>query len=250
MSADGTARCWGDNRVGQLGNGTSIDGLKPVAVAGLSSGTGAVALISGDEHSSALMANGTVKCWGENAGGQLGNGALIDSPFAVSAKGVANVIAVAAGGADTRAVAANGTVQCWGANSHGELGNGTTASLTVPIVVRGVGGAGRVERSESDQRRRRPLVRIDDDRRGDLLGRQHRGRARQREHRLVDPADDRERRRRHGAVEPAAIVVSAGGDHSCALIVGGLVRCWGNNTNGAVGSGQQESARNGAARST
>jgi alpha-tubulin suppressor-like RCC1 family protein len=81
LLSGGTVAAWGDNSHGELGDGTSTGpeacGLvnhcstTPVAVGGLS---GVVALDGGVEHSLALLANGTVKAWGRNDFGQLGDG--------------------------------------------------------------------------------------------------------------------------------------------------------------------------------
>ena len=74
LLANGTVLAWGDDTFGQLGNGvvsSNADSEVPVAVPGLSTVT---AVAAGEEHSLALLANGTVLAWGDNHEGQLGTG--------------------------------------------------------------------------------------------------------------------------------------------------------------------------------
>jgi alpha-tubulin suppressor-like RCC1 family protein len=59
LLANGTAKCWGYNQYGQLGNGTTTDSRTPVVVSGL---TNAVAIAAGQYHTCAVLANGTAKC--------------------------------------------------------------------------------------------------------------------------------------------------------------------------------------------
>jgi hypothetical protein len=68
--ADGTARCWGENIYGQVGDGTTTNRLSPVLPAGLGA---AVSVTSGGRHACALWLGG-LKCWGSNSYGQLGDG--------------------------------------------------------------------------------------------------------------------------------------------------------------------------------
>jgi alpha-tubulin suppressor-like RCC1 family protein len=82
LTKAGGVMCWGGNAGGQLGDGTTADRTSPVEVAGLSSG--AVAIAAGSSHTCAMLADGSVKCWGTNAQGQLGNGANTDSSTPVS----------------------------------------------------------------------------------------------------------------------------------------------------------------------
>src|SRR5262249_2621340 len=78
VRADGTAWCWGRNDSGQLGNGSppTAAAAVPVQVSGI---TGAVSVVAGRSHTCALLAGGTVKCWGVNDRGQLGNGTITAS---------------------------------------------------------------------------------------------------------------------------------------------------------------------------
>ena len=78
MLSDGTARCWGEDCYGQLGDGTSTEpemcgpvpcSTTPVAVSGLSN---AVAIATGGAHTCALLGDGTARCWGWNDDGAVG----------------------------------------------------------------------------------------------------------------------------------------------------------------------------------
>ncbi|HEU4407122.1 MAG TPA: hypothetical protein VFS43_17770 [Polyangiaceae bacterium] len=76
----GQVLCWGDNVYGQLGDGTAIDRLTPVAVLASPGGpplTGVQALALGYQHSCALLGGGEIRCWGLNNAGQLGDGTTI-----------------------------------------------------------------------------------------------------------------------------------------------------------------------------
>jgi alpha-tubulin suppressor-like RCC1 family protein len=71
IAGGGIAYCWGSNRYGQLGNGTTNGTGKPVAVLKL---TGVAAIDAGDHHACAVLGDGSAYCWGSNQWGQLGNG--------------------------------------------------------------------------------------------------------------------------------------------------------------------------------
>lgn len=195
-------KCWGWNFGGKLGlrdqddrgdePGEMGDALPEVD---LGSGRSAKALVSGSDHNCVILNNNGVKCWGLNRRGELGlgntdwQGALADSmgdnlPEVELGSG-RYAIALAAGTYFTCALLDNNTVKCWGNNEYGQLGQGDTEN-------RG---------DEPDEL-------------GDNL-----------------PAID---------LGAPAHAIAASGDHACALLEGGLVKCWGDNSSGELGLGDVE----------
>ncbi len=140
LHAGGTVKCWGDNKYGQLGNGTAAASSTPVSVIGI---TGATALTAGFGHACALIADGTVQCWGSNSSGELGDGTLsqnteVGSTLAVSVSDLSDAVAVAAGTDFTCALRSAGTVVCWGDDFYGELGNTMVMVSPTPVAVAGL----------------------------------------------------------------------------------------------------------------
>lgn len=144
---------WGENEVGQLGDGTTAEADAPVAVPGLSKAT---SLAIGWKFGLALLSDGTVESWGENTWGQLGDGTdtgpqTCHANFAQAAgyqvpcgttpvpvTGLSDVIAIAAGAEHGLALLSNGTVMAWGDNESGQLGDGTQTNGDVPVAVHGL----------------------------------------------------------------------------------------------------------------
>jgi len=177
----GGVKCWGVNAEGQLGDGTTIDRQSPVDVMGLTSGVAAISV--GGMHTSALLTNGGVKCWGHNGSGELGDETTIDRLTPVDVVGLTSgVSAISAGFYHTCVLLTNGGVKCWGSNWDGRLGDGTTATRLIPVDVVGL--------------------------------------------------------------TSGVAAVNAGGGflrgHTCALMIDGSVKCWGNNTYGQLGDGTTE----------
>lgn len=139
LLADGTVKAWGDNSCGQLGIGNSLFNSTRVTVTGL--GGAATAIAAGQDHSAALMADGTVKVWGCNQSGQLGNGTTTGSSTPLTVTGLGGTAtAVATGWKHTVTLMADGTVKSWGANIVGQLGDGTTSGSSTPVTVTGLDG--------------------------------------------------------------------------------------------------------------
>jgi alpha-tubulin suppressor-like RCC1 family protein len=137
LKEDGSVWAWGFNHYGQLGNGkTGTSSNVPFKVGSL--GTGARGIAAGYHFSLALMKNGTVKSWGSNTDGQLGNGTNTsrDTPGAV--RGLANVKAIATDSYAEFALAltSNATVKSWGYNGFGQLGDGTYTNRSTPVGVK------------------------------------------------------------------------------------------------------------------
>jgi hypothetical protein len=156
---DTTVKAWGANEYGQLGIGTSKGpstcrffepcSTTPLAVSGLS---GVSAFAAGAGHSLALLSDGTVRAWGLNEYGELGDGTHTGpstcgrSPFIqpcsttpVAVSELSGVVAVSAARASL-ALLSDGTVMAWGNNEYGQLGDGTTTDRDVPVAVSGLSG--------------------------------------------------------------------------------------------------------------
>jgi alpha-tubulin suppressor-like RCC1 family protein len=86
MTCVGVVWCWGYNASGQLGDASTTDSNVPVQVSWL--GSGAVAISAGSSYSCAVITGGTVKCWGANESGQLGDGTTNQSATPVDVFGL------------------------------------------------------------------------------------------------------------------------------------------------------------------
>ncbi len=101
----------------------------------------ATAITAGGGHACALLSDATVKCWGSNRSGQLGDGTRTRRLTAVAVRGLAGATSVSAGEAVSCALLADRTARCWGDNRYGQLGDGTTTSRSAPVAVQGLSGA-------------------------------------------------------------------------------------------------------------
>ncbi|MDB5159900.1 MAG: hypothetical protein JWO99_163 [Candidatus Saccharibacteria bacterium] len=142
LTTDHAVYCWGQNSLGQLGDGTSVDRAVPQPVKDdnhVFDGKTITNLYSAATGYCAL-ASGSLYCWGYNADGRLGNGVATSSsiPVAVDMTGVLAGKTITAFSSDdgaTSCVIASGAPYCWGSNPDGQLGNGTTIDSLIPVAV-------------------------------------------------------------------------------------------------------------------
>jgi len=136
----GTVTCWGSNANGELGDGDGRPGAssaRPVAVRGL---TDAILLRAGRHHTCAVRRGGSVLCWGDNRGSQLGNDGRQTWVAPVQVAGLTNAVELAAGTAHTCARTNTGKVLCWGTGAAGQLGD-TSPRRPTPTAVPGLADA-------------------------------------------------------------------------------------------------------------
>lgn len=190
IALDNQVYCWGNNNGGQLGNGTNVSSINPVAVSrgAIPTGVTLTQIFAGDAHTCALASNNRVYCWGYNNVCQLGNNSTANSnvPVAVKADGVLSgktIKQVSVGEYHTCVIASDDKVYCWGRNTSNELGDGNNVDSNVPVAVKADGVlAGKTIKQ-----------------------------------------------------------VSAGAFHTCAIASDNKAYCWGNNGNGQLGSGASSS---------
>ncbi|HEU4412863.1 MAG TPA: hypothetical protein VFS43_46915 [Polyangiaceae bacterium] len=246
----GEIRCWGLNNAGQLGDGTTISWPTPVAILQAPGGpplTDVQALALGAWHSCARLSDGDVRCWGHNDFGQLGNGMIATEPPLGALTPVAvlqspggppltGALALALGSAHSCALLGGGDVRCWGYNSSGQLGNGTTVTQPTPVaVVQAPGGPPLTGAQALALGYGHSCARLSD---GDLHCWGHNDFGQLGDGTTTD------------RLTPVAVLqapggppltdvqaLALGGEHSCALLGGSDVRCWGRNSLGQLGDG-------------
>ncbi len=184
---------------------------------------------AGNSHSCAALSDGTVKCWGNNFYGQLGNGTTTNSSVPVSVSGITNATVVAADNNHSCAALSDGTVKCWGKNYYGGLGNGTTTNSSVPVSVSGITTATAVSAGSGHS-----CALLSD------------GMVKCWGYNAYGELGDGTTTSSNVPVSVSGITtataVSAGSYHNCALLSDGTVKCWGDNYYGGLGDGTTTSS--------
>lgn len=241
LMASGDIRCWGGGRTGALGYGNSADvgdDEDPAEAGNVSIGGSALQVVIGDGFTCALLDSHRVRCWGEDVA--LGNPArarigATDVPSAFAEVDIGgDVKALAAGSSHVCALLVDSSVRCWGGGAQGTLGLGNqldvgddeTPSAAGPVDL----GAPAIQLAAGVAHTCALLtngrVRCWGQGQHGQLGYGNK----------ADVGDD-EVPASAGDVDLGgdAVAIAAGGFHSCAMLKGGCVRCWGLGADGQLG---------------
>lgn len=223
---DGTIRCWGANTTGQLGQGGGLTNSDfPVQVQGI---TTAIQLAVGVDHACALLQDTTVRCWGSNSSGQLGNGTTLNALVPVAVSGLTGVAQLSLGWVHTCAAMQDGTARCWGASTRGRLGIGSVGSSVVltPTLVSGLVGVVQISAGVTHTcavRQGHNVYCWGSNDWGELG--------------LGSTTDQFVPALVSSASGASQIATSTRSGNTCARFLDGSVRCWGRNNFGQVGDG-------------
>jgi alpha-tubulin suppressor-like RCC1 family protein len=132
-------KCWGYGADGQLGRGERKGELEPKPdPIDLGSGRNAKAIVTGNSHNCVMLDNSSIKCWGLNDSGQLGQGdtdSRGDEPDqmgdflpSIDLGSGKTARAISAGDRHTCAILDNASIKCWGKNDSGQLGLGDNST--------------------------------------------------------------------------------------------------------------------------
>jgi alpha-tubulin suppressor-like RCC1 family protein len=217
---DGSVRCWGMGKAGQLGDGTATQRDTPVRAGDLAD---VIDLVAEGDRTCAVRRSGDVWCWGHGASAEFGDHGPDDRTRPVHIPVWQHVRRLALAMDHDCAIVRDGRVLCRGTNTRGSLGDGTTDPRDVPVPARGLTnaaslGVGYAFSCAVQDGKILCWGWAEDGRCGDGEAADH----------LVP---------RILPDVPPARAITVGFDHACALFADGVVRCWGGNVFGQIGDG-------------
>ncbi len=218
---DDRLTCWGLNSYGELGVGDTRFRRTPASVLSLGTGRTAKAVALGDGHTCALLDNGSVKCWGRNNEGQLGDGSTVNKtapPNDIVNLGAGRTaVRIILGATVSCAILDDGSLKCWGKYD----------SLSLPLpppLPSAFSSLSPIPVDLGSGRRAVTMVLTKDQGATALLDN---GQVKSFWLPFPQSID-------LGAGRIAKTIVS-GESHACALLDNNTVKCWGNNTLGQLG---------------
>jgi alpha-tubulin suppressor-like RCC1 family protein len=234
LRESGKVACWGLNSHGELGDATNTGHPRPADVTGISS---AIAIAAGMFHSCAILRGGKVECWGDNFYQQLGRPASpgTTSNVPVPVTGLTGpAVSISANDTETCVILASGAVQCWGSNGSGQLGDTTTEKRTSAVSVSGITAGATAVRPGSNHACA-------------IVGtgircwgyNDHGGLGDNTHNTTATPVSV------VGLLafpDTSPLALAAGEGHTCAIVTGGQVRCWGYGLTGELGNGVRASS--------
>jgi alpha-tubulin suppressor-like RCC1 family protein len=237
LLATGHVDCWGLNTAGQLGRLTigPAEFFTPVEIPKLENATEVAA---GAAHTCALLKGGTIDCWGGDNVGQLGDGAFGggETNIPVPIPEVKGASEVTSGEAHSCAIFheeghPTGQIKCWGWDRWGQLGDDNVGEARKPENAEEeqllpISGAVQVSAATAHTCALLKAETVEcwgSDARGQL-------------------GDGQPKEEQHVAVPVGGhlehvIEIDASQLHTCALLEGGAIRCWGSDTQGELGNG-------------
>jgi alpha-tubulin suppressor-like RCC1 family protein len=141
-NAGNLVRCWGSNDFGESANSTlKTDVLASPAI---DLGKPVVRMALGTHHSCALLTvnptTTSVRCWGDNRFGQLGNDEMVHSTTPVTIPGLPQKVDTISANGDQSCAVAGGKAYCWGANQAAQLGNANSGISSTGNTLRMICG--------------------------------------------------------------------------------------------------------------
>ncbi|MFV8249824.1 RCC1 domain-containing protein [Bdellovibrio bacteriovorus] len=122
--------CWGNDNGGRIRNGASnIPAYVNPAGADWSY------IKMGADFACGLSMAGDIKCWGQNAQGQVGNGTTATVTYPEALAGGDYYMQMSVGNMHACAITNSNVLKCWGSNSAGQIGDGTTTYRSTPVIV-------------------------------------------------------------------------------------------------------------------
>ena len=141
----GAVRCWGGLGYGELGNREhgAAGSKQPIEVvfatpSPRAAPVAAAAVVAAGDWSCAVLADQSVKCWGDSGLGQLGPHVKERSARPIAIDGVGPVADPLDGAVPRLRAAPRAAARCWGYNDGGQLGDGTSEKRAAPVAPVGL----------------------------------------------------------------------------------------------------------------